>query len=47
MKNEYESQTEKLYFEISSFQIESHLFFEEKFAQTTHSGILCKFSFET
>ena len=31
MKNEYESQTEKLYFEISSFQIESHLFFEEKF----------------
>ena len=47
IKNESENLKETSNFENSSFQIESRYFLEVKFAQTTHSGIFCKFSFET
>ena len=43
IKKESENQKEKVNFENSSFQFESHLFSEVKFAQTHTAGLFANF----
>ena len=46
IKKESENQKEKVNFENSSFQFESHLFSEVKFAQTHTAGFSANFHFK-